>query len=289
MHEYYAMNDTINPIVSVIIPCYNHGLYIRETINSVLANSSGERVEMIIVNDGSTDAYTNEVLQDLASEGMHVINQPNGGLVAARNTGIAAARGKYILPLDADNKVRAPYLNQAVDIMEANEDITVVHGDALYFGDKSGEWIVKQWSLQRIMLSNFIDACALIRKKDLIAVGLYQVPSEEYMGYEDWDLWIRFSINGYKFYKLNEFCFEYRVLNNSMVHSLTSQKAKTSQVLSKFYTKYYPFLDINALDEYIMKQYKKSPVGITAKLFLKAFMPKLFQKLVKKNYMHPHF
>lgn len=84
------------PIVSIIIPCYNYGHFIAETIASV-EKCDPRLYELIIINDGSTDLQTCEILRDLEEKGYRVINQENKGVSAARNTGIAAAAGKYIL------------------------------------------------------------------------------------------------------------------------------------------------------------------------------------------------
>jgi glycosyltransferase involved in cell wall biosynthesis len=94
-----------NPRISVVIPCYNHGIYIQDAIDSVEA-SSCKNYEIIIVNDGSTDAFTTKKIGELIKRGYHVINHPNQGLARARNNSIAAAVGEYIMPLDADNKTQ---------------------------------------------------------------------------------------------------------------------------------------------------------------------------------------
>src|SRR5258708_1495814 len=125
----------MEPILSIIIPCYNHGKYIRDALKSVTAcDKSSYHYEIIIVNDGSPEIYTIEVLNQLNVEGYNIINQSNKGLGAARNTGIQKAKGKYILPLDSDNKIKLPYLTTAIDILEKNATIAVVYGDAAYFG-----------------------------------------------------------------------------------------------------------------------------------------------------------
>jgi len=96
----------MNPRISIIIPCYNHGQYVREAISSVEKCTDKNLYEMIIVNDGSTDSFTLEEMGRLANDGYYVINQVNQGLGRTRNNGIKAAKGEYILPLDSDNRVR---------------------------------------------------------------------------------------------------------------------------------------------------------------------------------------
>ncbi len=90
------------PKVSVIIPCYNHGKYIDEAVDSIL-NQTFKDFEIIIVNDGSTDELTNNKLKQYDKPKTFVINKENEGLSVARNTAIKRAVGEYILTLDADD------------------------------------------------------------------------------------------------------------------------------------------------------------------------------------------
>lgn len=104
----------MNTNISIIIPCYNDGKYIREAVSSALSQTY-PHIEIIIVDDYSTDPYTQTILSQLAQEGITVIKTQSGkkGLPAARNTGIAQASGVYILPLDADDKIDASYAEKA--------------------------------------------------------------------------------------------------------------------------------------------------------------------------------
>src|SRR3954452_3864556 len=112
--------------VSVIIPCYNQGRYINETIASVEAQTFTDW-EIIIVNDGSNEPETIEILFDVDCKKIKVIHTENKGVAAARNTGIKAAGGKFILPLDADDLIGVNYLNEAVVFLETNEEVKVVY------------------------------------------------------------------------------------------------------------------------------------------------------------------
>jgi len=101
------------PLVSIIIPCYNQGRYLAESIGSVLASDFTE-LEIIVVDDGSTEPETRRILDMLEYPKTRLIRRANGGLAAARNSGIAEAQGRYILPLDADDRIGPEYLGQAV-------------------------------------------------------------------------------------------------------------------------------------------------------------------------------
>jgi glycosyltransferase involved in cell wall biosynthesis len=97
--------------VSVIMPCYNQGQYIDEAVDSVLTQTY-QNYEIIIVNDGSTDEFTNEKLKNYNKPKTQVIHTANQGLSAARNNGIHASNGEFILPLDADDKIANTYLER---------------------------------------------------------------------------------------------------------------------------------------------------------------------------------
>ncbi len=203
-------------LVSVVIPCYNQGEFILDAISSV--QSCSEPVwEAIVVNDGSTDPVTQKVLTYLKDSGYQVVDQSNQGLAQARNKGIELAKGPYILPLDADNKIRGDYITKAIDILDRNPDVGVVYGDAELFGDNTGVRLVPDFDLNRILRGNYIDACAVFRKVVWQECGGYDPRIPKKLGYEDWDFWLSAAEKGWKFYHITEVLFEYRIRSDSMV------------------------------------------------------------------------
>jgi glycosyltransferase involved in cell wall biosynthesis len=99
------------PKVSVIIPCFNQGEYVDQAVDSVLKQSFQD-FEIVIVNDGSTDPFTISHLQNYSRQKTTVVHTDNQGLAAARNNGIRQAKSEYILPLDADDKIGATFLEK---------------------------------------------------------------------------------------------------------------------------------------------------------------------------------
>src|SRR6266478_7968649 len=176
--------------VSIVIPCFNHGAMLREALASLEEVRNENLLEVIIVDDGSSDAETIRILKEVAEAGYKVVSQPNGGLGAARNAGIRGAKGEFILPLDSDNRLRRVYLEQGVSLLKENPSLGVIYADAEYFGEKTGRWQVQEFDLLSLIRMNFIDACALYRKALWEGVGGYdeQMP---WMGLEDWDFWLR--------------------------------------------------------------------------------------------------
>lgn len=113
-----------NPLVSIIVPTYNVKHYIRECIDSIL-NQTYKNIEIIIVNDGSTDNSMYMINDYVTSiDKIKVINQENQGLSAARNSGIEEAKGKYIALIDSDDKVKPNFIKNLVKTaMQTNADI----------------------------------------------------------------------------------------------------------------------------------------------------------------------
>lgn len=267
------------PKISIVIPCYNHGQYVREAIESVEQCSDKNLYEIIVINDGSTDSYTIEVMKQLEEEGYHVINQKNQGLARTRNNAIKAAKGEYILPLDSDNKIRPEYMYESIKILDANTDIVMVYGDAQFFGDTTKRQVVGPFNLQQIMIENYIDACTVFRKSAWEAAGGYD-EKMPVMGFEDWDLWLNLSFKNYKFQYVDKILFDYRILGDSMLRSVSTEKKKT--LYNYLNEKYKNYLNLNILNEKLFKAAKRNK-KIALKFFLSTYFPGLVNFLVKRK------
>lgn len=204
------------PKVSVIIPCFNQGHFLEETVASVLEQTLKD-FEVIIVNDGSTDIFTNQLLADYRNDKTTVITTNNQGLAAARNNGIREATGEYILPLDADDRIGSSYLEKAAKILDDNPDVGIVYCQAQLFGAVETEWQLPEYSLSEMLLDNVIFCSALFRRSDWDLVGGYD-PGMIY-GWEDYDFWLSLIEHGRGVYQIPEHLFSYRVASDSMVRS----------------------------------------------------------------------
>ncbi|MBS1917214.1 MAG: glycosyltransferase family 2 protein [Bacteroidetes bacterium] len=238
--------------------------------------------ETIIVNDGSTDEYTNNYTQQLQQEGYNVIFQENKGLAEARNTGIRLAKGEYILPLDADNKVLPEYMTISIDVLRKNPEIAVVYGDANYFGERKGIWKMGEFNLQRLMLYNYIDACAMVRKKIFIELGFYDANMVK-QGMEDWDLWLRVGFAGYRFHYINKPVFEYRVVGDSMIKNFATDYKNPNSVENYIHAKYPEKMGHEWIIKLYVSRFKKNPFLFIAKLMIRTYFPSYYNSLLKKN------
>jgi len=172
-------------------------------------------LEVIIVDDGSSEAETIRILKEVAEAGYKVVSQPNGGLGAARNAGIRRAKGEFILPLDSDNRLRRVYLEQGVSLLKQNPSLGVVYADAEYFGEKTGRWQVQEFDLLSLIRMNFIDACALYRKALWEGVGGTMTNAVDGIG--GLDFWLRVACHGGSFFHLPAVGFDYRVRSDSEI------------------------------------------------------------------------
>jgi glycosyltransferase involved in cell wall biosynthesis len=175
------------PEVSVIIPCYNQGHYLHEAIDSVLGQTFCD-LEIIVVDDGSTDSATRLTLDALNRSRTTLIRRPNGGLAAARNTGIKTASGRYIMPLDCDDMLAPDYLRKAVSAMKSSSELGIVYCHAEKFGAENGPWKLPPYSRWRMLLGNIIFCSALYPHSDWEKVGGYDESLRR--GWEDWDFWL---------------------------------------------------------------------------------------------------
>lgn len=213
---------TEKSLVSVIVPCYNSGKTINRTINSVLAQT-WQNIELIIVNDGSTDSTTNQILNSLSIQpNIRIYSQSNQGLAAARNNGVKISNGKYVMPLDSDDWLEP----NAIEVMLSScsnhfDGSNIVFSDIRFSGQRYG---IKKTYCNPFeqLFSNQLPYCMLIPREALINVKGYDENLS--CGLEDWDLNIKLLIKNYNFIKVKEPLFNYRVASSGMFQSITINK-----------------------------------------------------------------
>jgi hypothetical protein len=222
-----------SPRISIVIPCFNDGAFLGDAIASV-ERTVTIPYELTIVDDGSDERQTQEIVRELERAGYRVLTLEHRGLAHARNRGIAQAQCDVVLPLDADNRLRTGFVEAALDVLARNSDVVAVYGDRYEFGQRSGRVEVGVPDLDRLLCGNYIDACAVIRRDAWRACGGYD-EAMPVQGHEDWELWLSMLERGFTLQRLGMVAFDYRVRPDSML-SRTSpdvQAAIERYVLAK--------------------------------------------------------
>lgn len=224
--------------ISIIVPCFNQAQYLDDALQSVLEQSY-THWECIIVNDGSHD-NTEEVAKKWIEKDYRFkyLYQENGGLSSARNLGITHARGEYILPLDADDKITPVYVELAVESFQDDNSLKVVYCRAEKFGGESGEWILEKYSTTALARRNMIFCSAIYKKIDWINANGYD--ENLIYGLEDWDLWIAILKKGGNVKCIDYIGFFYRIRQGSMARAIDIKQRKFSE--SYIYSKHLDFL-----------------------------------------------
>lgn len=264
--------------ISVIMPYYNAGVYLPEAIKSVrfLLSRKDIQCEIVIVNDGSTDELSIEVLKKLESEKQFtIIHQENKGPAAARNNAVKHSKGRYLLFLDSDNKIRPALVEKGLQILDSNEG-DIVYGNAQFFGDSSKPMFKPgPLNVSLLVARNYIDMCALVCREVWEKTGGFDENEKLRKGQEDWDLWLRAVKAGFKFYYIDEVVFDYRVRKVSLTNADTEERYYTAR---KYIYEKHPDLVLQAFlwvtDElYFYQQDQQRP--------FRSFIKNLYHKYIK--------
>lgn len=178
------------PLVSVVIPCFNYGRFLGEAIESVLRQTHSP-IEVIVVDDGSTDD-TERVARGYPAT---VLRQPNAGVCVAANAGFRAARGEFVMRLDADDRLVCTYVQKTLAGLQDDPGSDFAYTDVAYFGASTGTYAVEPFTPESLVERNYVHASALMRRVSLQRVGGYNVNMTS-ARYEDWDLWLGFVERG---------------------------------------------------------------------------------------------
>jgi glycosyltransferase involved in cell wall biosynthesis len=206
--------------VAVIMPCFNDGATIAEAARS--AQGQARVQELIVVDDGSTDAHTLAVLDALRADGLTVLRQANAGTASARNTGIQAASADYIFCLDADDRLIDGALATLAHALDCAPQLAAVWGDYRTFGEASYVQptadTLDPW---QITYQNDLPMSALIRRSALGEAGGYS-PA---VAYEDWDLWMALAERSLRGRRAATLVYEYRLHGQRRMAGAAQQHA----------------------------------------------------------------
>lgn len=218
--------------ISVVIPCYNYGLFLEEAVKSALLQT--KRPDMIIImDDHSTDTLTERIAGSLAKENQNIVyfrNPSNFGIIRNRHEGVCKCNTDYIVCLDADDRLRTTYLEKTSKVLDENDKVGIVYTQVAMFGDLKDKTYVTEWwhgnkepdfylweyppfnvnTKARIAQNNFIHCSAMFRKKAFDQVGGF-IESSKKAKPEDYALWRAMICDaGWDAYLVEEYLLEYR-------------------------------------------------------------------------------
>jgi glycogen synthase len=218
------------PLVSAIVPYFQLDEYVEETLAS-LAVQTYEDIEVVLVNDGSLRAQ-DALLDDLAERyRVKLVTQPNAGLGAARNFGISQAVGRYVVPLDADDRLAPTFVQRCVETLEERPELAYVTSWSAYitpdgrpYGDGVGWAPFGNWS-PLVRRNNVAGTCTAVIHRRFFDQGFGY--SDELTSYEDWFLYLELHEAGHHGVVLPERLLEYRVRPGSMLRRVGSPSMAT--------------------------------------------------------------
>lgn len=215
--------------VAVVIPCRDLGGYLPEAVGSVLAQTRPPD-ELVVVDDGSEDASTLEVLERLEAEGVHVLRTERLGAPSARNHGIRATQSEYVLCLDADDVLGSEFLERTVAALDAAPEAAIVTTHVEFFGDRAGIWETSGYDPALLMRENCIASASLFRR-----VAWRETPGyADLRAAQDWDLWLSMVERGWRWECVPEVLYRYRVRSGSISDTARTRRREVVQaVLSR--------------------------------------------------------
>ena len=197
-------------------------MLLTEAVQSALAQTYDD-LDIVIVDDGSTDPITQQILEQATWPRTRIIRQPNAGPAAARNRAISMATGRYILPLDADDTIEPQYVAKAVAVLDTSPNVGIVYCKANKFGAECGTWDLPGFSLRELVIDNVIFVTALYRRADWAAVGGYN--EKLHHGMEDYEFWIKVVHLNREVVQLPEYLFNYRISSKSRTTSFQGSRS----------------------------------------------------------------
>ena len=220
-----AVSPLSPPVISIIIPCFQQAHFLSDAVESVIAQTY-DNWECLIVDDGSPDntpIIAAQLVARYPNKRLRVIRKANGGLADARNAGIREAQGRYILPLDADDRLHPDFLKDTAAVLQQQPDVSIVYVDEQNFGETSHIHRKGISNVSNLLQGNVHDYCSLYRREVWQAVGGYS--RAMYIGAEDWNFWLAAAKRGFRSFHIEKPLFQYRNRAGSMVAQVHSNMA----------------------------------------------------------------
>jgi glycosyltransferase involved in cell wall biosynthesis len=195
-----------NADITAVIANFNYGRFLPEAVESLRAQDGGAP-RIVVVDDGSTESGADDALERVAAMGTQVIRQPNRGVCAARNAGLARVETPYWLVLDADDRLAAGALSALRAPLELDSDRGYAFGYMRFFDGMSGVLRLPEFDPYRLLYRHTIGLTALARTEVLQATGGFD---PAFSHYEDWELWVHALAHGHEGVRVDAVTLEYR-------------------------------------------------------------------------------
>jgi len=243
-----AERDT-NSKLAVLVSLYNYEKYICEALDSVAKQTLSD-IELIVCNDCSTDNSAAVVLEWMQRHRQRfsrlalIENDSNSGLAATRNASVAFAVAPYVFILDADNMMYPACLERSLEILEeAASDVAFVYAQREMFNDVdifgSSLENLEDWDPQLFSRGNYIDAMVLHKKSAIDAVGGYAADDcFGRLGWEDFELWLKYIRAGFYGVKINQPLIRYRYHEASMLRVTTNVSQNSHKLWQRLHVLY---------------------------------------------------
>lgn len=229
-----------NDLLTIVIPYFNLGRTIGDTVESIYS-ADYSPLEVIIVNDGSTDTHSINQLNILKQKfnDLQIIHKKNEGLAIARNTGAKQANGEFLAFLDADDKIHSTYFSKAIGILKAKSNVHFVGCWTQYFEKSKNTWTGANPEPPFLLVHNMINSSALVYiRNSFLQAGFND--SAFVFGMEDYDSVISMVKHGFKGVVIPELLFYYRIRPDSMARGFNRPKLLyLHQLLAKKHADFY--------------------------------------------------
>lgn len=227
-------------LLSIVVTFYNSGIYIDDAMRCLEKTDYKEK-ELIIVNDGSNDAFSLTKLEEYRTKkGIKVIDKQNKGLPDTRNAGAEAAEGEFLTFLDADDKVDPGYYSKAIRALKNYVNLHFVGCWTKYFEGSKNVWPTFNPEPPLILCHNLVNSAALVFKRNSFLSAGKNDLNFTFKGLEDYDTVISVLENGYNGVVIPEILFYYRVRSDSMIRGIsTIKKLSIARYISEKHKEFY--------------------------------------------------
>lgn len=211
--------------VSVVIPFYNRGAFIEETLNSALAADYAD-IEIIIVNDGSDEPASLEALRRIEAadhSNLRVVTTANHGAATARNIGATLATGEFLLFLDSDDLIAPDFIQRAVAVLQRYRNVGFVYSWVRFFDGNRNVWPTWNTEFPFLLGHNMLPIIAVVRRKLFLEHGRYR-PEVAY-NLEDYDSWLRIASSGALGVSIPDMLVQYRIHADSMFQGISEDQS----------------------------------------------------------------